>query len=201
MAFKELKKALTTAPLLIHPNYNEPFILQCDASQDGVGCVLIQLDSEGIEKPVAYMSKKLNRAQRNYSTSEQECLAAVLGVNKFRAYIEGHPFKILTDHASLKWLMQQKDLTGRLARWSLKLQGFDFMIEHRRGNLNVVPDALSRMYNPVDTLDLTTQIIDLESDHFDSVDYRKLIDHYTSNKAILLDLKLVGKFLYKRNRG
>ena len=83
---------------------------------------------------------------RNYSVTELECLAAVLGIKKFRAYVEGMPFKVETDHASLKWLMSQKDLSGRLARWSLKLQAFDFSIEHRKGSANVVPDVLSRMH-------------------------------------------------------
>lgn len=69
----------------------------------------------------------------------------MLAVQKLRSYIEGMTFTIITDHASLKWLMGQKDLTGRLARWSLKLQIFDFKIEHRKGSANVVPDTLSRM--------------------------------------------------------
>ena len=82
-----------------------------NATQVKTGLVgfLAQLAEDDEEKPVAYMSKKLNPAQRNYSVTEQECLAAVLGIKKFRAYyIEGHKFKVITDHASLKWLMTQK---------------------------------------------------------------------------------------------
>ena len=88
------------------------------------------------------MSQKLNAAQRNYSVTELECLAAVLGIKKFSAY-NGLPFKEVTDHASLKWLMSQKDLSGRLARWSLKLQALDFLIEHRKGSANVAPGVLT----------------------------------------------------------
>lgn len=92
------------------------------------------------------MSQKLNDAQKNYSVTELECLAALLAVKKFRAYIEGHEFTLITDHASLKWLMSQKDLSGRLARCSLKLQGYSFDIRHQKGKDNVVPDTLSRIY-------------------------------------------------------
>lgn len=144
-SFEILKEKLTSAPVLITPNFSKPFVIQCDASTYGVGGVLAQEDEEGIERPIAYFSHKLNRAQRNYSITELECLAAILSIQKFREYVEGHPFKVITDHASLQWLMRQNDLNGRLARWSLKLQGFDFSIQHRKGSLNTVPDTLSRL--------------------------------------------------------
>lgn len=144
-AFDLLKQKLTTAPLLIHPNYEKMLILQCDAGMYGIGGVLAQEDEDGNERPIAFMSQKLNKSQRNYTITELECLAIVLTIKKFRSYIEGQEFKVVTDHASLKWLMGQKDLSGRLARWSLKLQGFHFSIEHRKGKFNIVPDALSRV--------------------------------------------------------
>ena len=102
VAFEKLKQCLITAPVLANPDFTKPFVLQCDSSQTGVGCVLYQIGSDGEEHPIAYMSQKLNSAQRNYSVTELECLAAVLAVKKFRAYIEGAQFKIVTDHASLK---------------------------------------------------------------------------------------------------
>ena len=146
IAFEKLKQSLVTAPVLANPDFTKPFVSQCDASQTGVGCVLYQIGSDGEEHPIAYMSQKQNSAQRNYSVTELECLDAILAVKNIRAYIEGVQFKIVTNHASLKWLMSQKDLSGRLARWSLKLQAFDFTIEYRRGSANVVLDVLSRMY-------------------------------------------------------
>lgn len=145
-AFDLLKQRLTLAPVLSHPDFSKPFFIQCDASNMGVGGVLYQLDENGEEHPIAYMSQKLNSAQRNYSVSELECLADILCLEKFRGFVEGMTFTIITDHASLKWLMTQRDLSGRLARWSLKLQGFDFTIEHRKGSANVVPDALSPVF-------------------------------------------------------
>ncbi|XP_037929927.1 uncharacterized protein LOC119664528 [Teleopsis dalmanni] len=102
VAFDKLKTSLITAPVLTNPDFNQHFYIQCDASADGIGDVLFQIDQAGNERPIAYMSSKLNKAQKNYSVTEQECLAAVLSVKKFRAYIEGLPFTIITDHASLK---------------------------------------------------------------------------------------------------
>jgi len=113
-----------------------------------------QTDDEGGEHPIVYMSAKLIKAQLIYSITELECYAAMLSITKFRAYVDGMPFKVITDHASLKWLMGQKDFSGRLAIWSLKLQAFEFTIEHRKGSLKVVPEALSR----VDMDELSTSI-------------------------------------------
>lgn len=172
IGFDKLKTALTSAPVLCNPDFTKPFVIQCDASSVGVGSVLYQLSEDGSEHPIAFMSKKLNSAQRNYSVTELECYAAVLSVKRFRPYVEGMEFKVVTDHASLKWLMNQKDLSGRLARWSLKLQSFDFTIEHRKGSRNVVPDTLSRTYMEelVQSPDICLKI-DLHSPHFQGEAY------------------------------
>lgn len=171
LSFDKLKYLLTTAPVLINPDYSKQFFIRCDACKSGVGSVLYQLDDEGHERPIAFMSKKLNSAQSNYSTTELECLAAVLSVKKFRPYIEGYHFTLITDHSSLKWLMSQSDLNGRLARWSFKLQAYDFDIQHQRGSQNVVPDTLSRIYSET----LTPQVgeIDINSVAFNEAEYVK----------------------------
>lgn len=196
-AFDRLKNCLTTAPILTHPNFDQPFIIQCDASSTGVGSVLFQIGKDGLEHPISYMSKKLNAAQRNYSVTELECLSAILSVKKFRGYVEGHPFKIITDHASLKWLMSQKDLAGRLARWSLKLQGFEFSIEHRKGKLNVVPDALSRVYME-EVAAYPCLMVDLDSPHFDAEPYSKMREAVLDDNDRLPDLKVEGKHVFIR---
>lgn len=93
---------------------------------------------------IAYASRTLNKAEKNYTTTEKECLAVVWGIQKMKAYLEGYHFVVITDHLSLKWLRKIDSPSGRLARWSLLLQQFDFEIEYRKGKLNIIPDALSR---------------------------------------------------------
>lgn len=182
-AFVKLKEALTTAPVLVQPNFSKPFTIQCDASRVGVGGVLTQLDDFGKEHPIAYVSQKLNKKQKNYTVTELECLAAIVCLKRFRPYVEGLQFKIVTDHSSLRWLMSQKDLSGRLGRWSLKLQGYDFDIEYRKGSANIVPDALSRL--DVDEITIPNETImseiDLKSEHFKSEDYENIKAKIESN--------------------
>lgn len=101
---------------------------------------------------IAYASRHLNPAEKNYSTTEKECLAILWGIRKMRQYLEGYKFTVITDHLSLKWLQSINNPTGRLARWALELQQYDFTIQYRRGNENVVADALSRQ--PVETCQL-----------------------------------------------
>ena len=197
-AMEQIKLALTTAPVLIHPDYSKPFLVQCDASVSGIGAVLCQLDKDGEERPIFYYSHKLNKAQRNYSITELECLAAVSAVKKFRPYLEMQEFKIVTDHSSLRWLMNQKDLSGRLARWSLSLSGYNFEIEHRKGSENIVPDALSRCLENVDELDLCVVDVDLCSPDFDDEDYSTLRKTILDNQECLPDLKVVEKLIFKK---
>ena len=96
------------------------------------------------------MSAKFSAAQRKYSTTERECLAVITAIEKFRQYIEGTKFKVVTDHASLLWLKNLKDPTGRLCRWALRLQPYDFEFIHRKGTQMVVADALSRAVEVID---------------------------------------------------
>lgn len=198
-SFDNIKDLLTTAPVLTNPNFNNKFYLHCDASDVGIGAVLVQLDDEGNEKPIAYMSKKLNSAQRNYSVTERECLAAIEAVKKFRCYIELQEFEIITDHSSLTWLMKQPDLTGRLARWVFKLQGYSFTISHRKGKDHIVPDALSRIpENEVSSIEINSPEIDLNSSHFSDEDYEILRKKICDNPASYPDIKIVDDFVYIR---
>ena len=143
-AFDLLKAMIILAPTLQRPDPNCPFIVQTDASDVGLGAVLLQ-EIEGTERVLEFASRVLAPAERNYSVTERECLAVVWAIGKFRPYIDGYEFKVVTDHSSLRWLCQMKNPTSRLARWALELQGHKFTIEHRRGALNYVADALSRI--------------------------------------------------------
>lgn len=156
-AFERLKRALVSTPILATPDYTLPFVVQTDASDVGIGAVLTQV-IDGEERVIAYMSRKLTGAERKYHVTERECLAVLAAVEKFRPYIEGVSFTVITDHASLQWLQNLKDPTGRLGRWALRLQGHTFDLIHRKGALNVVPDALSRACEALELSEIDTTL-------------------------------------------
>lgn len=142
-SFRKAKECLVAAPILTCPDFSKPFVVQTDASDFGIGAVLTQEFEEG-EKVVCYLSRSLNRNERNYSTTEKECLAVLWAIEKLRPYLEGVKFTVITDHHSLIWLSRLKDPVGRLARWAVRMQQFEFDIIHRKGKDHVVPDMLSR---------------------------------------------------------
>jgi len=119
-------------------------------------------------------------------------------IKRFRPYIKGHEFTVITDHASLKWLIAQTDLHSRLARWALTLQGCNFKIERRSGRLNVVPDALSRV-NEAELASIDSShglLIDLQSPQFRSDKYVKRAKRVEANQDKLPDLKVVDGLVY-----
>ena len=146
IAFDKLKQCITQYPVLRSPNFDKVFYLQTDASDRGIGAVLLQEDC-GIRHPVMYISKKLNSAEEAYSTIEKECLAIVKSVQKLREYLLGTEFVIECDHFPLQWLNKAKDINMRLLRWSLLLQEYRFRIHHIPGVKNAVADLLSRFHN------------------------------------------------------
>lgn len=143
-AFSSLKTALMSAPVLVNPRYDLPFTVQCDASDTSVAGVLTQ-NFDGGEHVIAYVGQKLNPSQRKYFACEKELLALLVCIEKFRGYIEGVKFHVITDNSAVTWLQKFKDPSGRLARWALKLQKYNFDVTHRAGKLNKVADALSRV--------------------------------------------------------
>ena len=142
-AFQTLKQRLTNYPVLRLPSFNEPFILQTDASDDGIGAVLLQ-EEDGIKFPIAFASKKLLPREKNYSVIEKECLAIVWSIEKFHRYLFGSKFVLETDHEPLRYLQTAKTLNPRIMRWALKLQPYSFSIVAIRGRDNIGADCLSR---------------------------------------------------------
>ncbi|KAJ8569559.1 hypothetical protein ON010_g5700 [Phytophthora cinnamomi] len=134
-AFAWAKAWLSTKPVLIYPDYSLPFKLTTDASKAGLGAVLSQDQGRG-DQPVAYASKVNNPAVAKYTISELEYLAEVWAVRLFRPHLYGRRFTIVTDHVALKWLMTAKEPAGRLHRWALTLQEYDFEIVYRPGKEN-----------------------------------------------------------------
>lgn len=139
-AFDKIKAILTTAPILIHLNYNKPFIVQCDASPSGIGVVLCQADDDGVERPIYYFSHKLNKAQRNYSIAQLECLVAVSTIKKF---------KMVNESKGVIWTF------GNLVTFIIRVQ---LHIEHRKGSDHIIPDALSRCLECVDELEMNIDL-------------------------------------------
>lgn len=138
-AFDSVKHQLTSAPLLIIPDLSQPLEVICDASIVGIGAVLVQHG-----QPIAYMSRKMIPAERNYTTTEQELLAVVEALKEWRCYLEGTTFTVVTDHCPNTFFQQQPVLSRRQARWSEYLQMFRFGWEYRPGRVNVA-DPLSRL--------------------------------------------------------
>ncbi|GFT35704.1 retrovirus-related Pol polyprotein from transposon 17.6 [Trichonephila clavipes] len=142
-AFQTLKNSLTTPPLLKQADCTKPYIIRTDASNYALGAVLLQGEGSD-EHPIEYASRLLTPAERNYSTTEREALAVVWALKKFRGYIEGTEITVASDHQPLKWLLNLKSPTGRLARWALEIQSFNLKVQYIPGKANVVADMLSR---------------------------------------------------------
>ncbi|KAJ9509499.1 hypothetical protein QJQ45_001949 [Haematococcus lacustris] len=138
-AFASLKAAVAQVPMLRLPDHTQPFQVYCDASLQGVGAVLMQ---DGY--PLAYLSKKLSSAERNYTTGEQELLALITACKEWRCYLEGVPFTLFTDHKPLTALPTQKVLSRRQARWMEFLSRFTFDLQYLPGDANPA-DPLSRI--------------------------------------------------------
>ncbi|KAK3083976.1 hypothetical protein FSP39_006179 [Pinctada imbricata] len=142
-AFILLKEKLTNSPILTHPDFSKPFIVDTDASDRAIGCVISQ-KQDGYEKVIAYASRPLSKSERKYCVTRKELLAVVHFIKYFRHYLYGRKCLLRTDHGSLKWLLRFKDPEGQLARWLEVVSSYDNEIQHRPGKQHGSADSLSR---------------------------------------------------------
>jgi len=144
-SFQFLREALCGTVELYLPDLNLEFIITCDASRKGLASILSQ-EKDGIRYPVWFASRTLRPAETRYSVSEIELLAVLFGVQKFRQYIELTHFIVETDHSALQWLQKIKEPAGRLAKWFMILQEFNFTVRYKPGASSCIKtaDALSR---------------------------------------------------------
>lgn len=186
-AFQALKRAMVSAPILTLCDYSKPFRIFTDAS-DVAGAAVLTQDTDQGNRPLCYYSFKFSPTQKNYSASERECMAVIFAIENFRPYIEASKFEVVTDHSALQWLMNTKDLHGRLARWALRLQAYagQMTLVHRSGKRMELPDALSR----------TLAMIEINSETDDKW-YKATFDKAV--KGELDKFKVEDGLLYHRN--
>ncbi len=146
-AFQALKELMCDAPVLAYPRFgaDATFVLETDAGTLGLGAILSQSQPDGTVHPIAYASRSLQSAEKNYGISELETLGLVWAVKYFRPYILGYPCMVFTDHAACLSLLGSQHPSGKLARWAMAIQEMDLTIKHRAGKKNGNADALSRV--------------------------------------------------------
>lgn len=142
-AFSTLKQILSTDQILAYPQFDCPFILTTDASGFALGAVLSQMQ-ESVERPIAFASRTLSDTESRYATNEKEALAIIWAVNKFKPYLYGQKFTLITDHKPLTFI-KTSDKNSKILRWRLDLENYDYDIKYKEGKSNVVADALSRI--------------------------------------------------------
>jgi hypothetical protein len=143
-SFQRLKSALTTSPILALPDPHRPYYLSTDYSHVAVGAVLEQLQEDGKRHVVSYASRTCSAAESRLGPTDGELLAIVYAVEKFHHYLAGTTFTIVTDHNALLYLNEAKTKNPKLARWAMRLAGYNFQLQHRAGRVHDNADGLSR---------------------------------------------------------
>lgn len=139
-----LETKIVEAPILRLLDWDRPFHIHVDASLMVIGCVLTQPSDNNVDLPIYFASRKLTPAEQNYSMIEQEDLGMVYALQKFKHYLLANPFSFYVDHQVLKCLINKPILQGRINRWLMLFQEFNFKIIVKRGDKHMIPDVLSR---------------------------------------------------------
>ncbi|GJT66612.1 RNA-directed DNA polymerase [Tanacetum coccineum] len=169
-AFDILKAKVTEASVLVLPNFNEVFQVECDASRVGIGGVRSQN-----QRPIAFFSEKLNDVRRKYSTYDKEFYAIVRSLDTWRHYLLSNEFVLFSDHEALKFINGQHKLKPRHAKWVEFIQAFSFVIRHKVGSNNQVADALSRRHSLITTMQIRVQGFDsFRGLYCDDPDFREI---------------------------
>ena len=205
-SFQRLKDAITSAPVLVAPDWKKPFRGHIDASERAVGGTLTQLDENGRDRVISFFSKKLAPEEVNYTSNDRELLGLIRFLQRFRCYLEGWEFEIFTDNQVLKNLFTKKDLSRREARWIETLGNFGiFPITLKPGKIHVLGDTLSRaphVKGDVNVNDVEIPFIRFEEvideyseDQFFGQIVKSMDGNYSDDKKLKLKLeKLVPMF-------
>lgn len=194
-AFIALKHALLTAPVLVLPDFTKPFIVETDASGQGIGAVLLQ-----DVHPIAYFSKKLSTRMHNQSAYVRELYAITEAVAKFRHYLVGHSFVIRTDQRNLKHLTDQVIQTPEQEALLPKLLGFNFSFEYKPGPTNQAADALSRSFHMAISFSQSSMLADIKREVSSSTSMQQLILQFKSDPAAMPHHTLRDGMLFLRQR-
>ena len=211
-AFQELKERLMQDPILVYPDFSKEFYLACDASSTGVGAVLLQKGRTRM-RAVYYASRVLNAAERNYNTTERECLAIYWALRKFRHILLGHKVNVLTDHKPICDIFKKRAFINntKFNRWFISVLEFAPDFRYIPGKLNTIADSLSRSQEDNEKFETTNkfcfscQVVDLdmtrvkiEQDKDENI--RKIVGELLQDESSRPDFELINGILYKRSR-
>lgn len=144
IAFEKLKEALCSENVMAYPDVNKPYKLYTDASNYAIGGILAQ-ETDGVERPIQYISKQLTDGQNKWSAIEREAYAVIFALQKLRPYLWGAQFTVFTDHKPLLSLFKAEVKNTRVQRWAMLISEFGCSIEYRKGRNNIRADMLSRI--------------------------------------------------------
>ena len=168
-AFNELKERLTKAPILRFPQFDKEFTLSVDSSDYSIGFMLSQ-EHEGKQHPICFGGRALRENELKWHITDKEGLALVEGIQHYKHYLANSKFTVFTDNVSVKYLQKLKDSQGRLGRWGILLQGYNFEIKHKSGSQNCTADFLSRQRysdsSPTESNDLADHVFSLNSGEY-----------------------------------